>query len=205
MGLEFNDVVKLKGIKDGIMVIASKAEFDDILSHTLEKLDEVNEFFLDGSGRVVFYGLQTDDANKLRLEQEIRKLLGDDIEIEYGEHEDDKEDASEKDKFYYGTLRSGQSIKSPGNLVVVGDVNPGAELVAAGNIVVMGILRGIVHAGCGGDREASVSAARMAPTQIRIADIITRPPDGEKMGEWFPEIAYIKDGNIYIDGYLSKK
>ncbi len=205
--MEFNSVVRLKGIKDGIMVIASKAEFDDILSQTLEKLDEVNEFFLDGSGRVVFYDLQTEDANKIKLEQEIRRMLGDDIKIEYtmGDEKEEQDNTSEKDKFYYGTLRSGQSIKSPGNLVVVGDVNPGAELVAAGNIVVMGILRGIVHAGCGGDREASVSAARMAPTQIRIADIITRPPDGEKMGEWFPEIAYIKDGNIYIDGYLSKK
>ncbi len=206
--MEFNEVVKLKGIKDGIMVIANEAEFDDILSQTLEKLNEVNEFFSGGTGRVVFYGLQIDDINRIKLEQEIRKMLGDDIEIEYtidDKQETDNDNASEKSKFYYGTLRSGQCIKSLSNLVVVGDVNPGAQLIAAGNIVVMGILRGIVHAGCNGDREASVSAARMAPTQIRIADIITRPPDGERMGEWFPEIAYIKDENIYIDGYLSKK
>ena len=89
---------------------------------------------------------------------------------------------------------------SEGNLVIIGDINPGAELIAAGNIVVMGSLRGIVHAGCDGNRDAIVSALYLQPTQLRIADIITRSPDGEaKITEPIPEIASIKDGRIYIE------
>ncbi len=204
-----NEIVKLKGIKDGVMVIVSEGEFDEILEQTTEKIGEVTDFFTEGGGRVVFSGANIDSVNKIKLEQEICKILSDEVSIEYEESEDAYYEKmippAEKSKFHHGTLRSGQTIKSLGNLVVVGDVNPGAELIAVGNIVVMGVLRGTVHAGCDGDREATVSAARMAPTQIRIADIITRPPDGETTTEWLPEIAYIHEGNIYIDGYLSKK
>ncbi len=203
------EMVKLKGIKDGIMVIAEEGNFADILEQTIEKIKEVIDLFDTTGGRVVFSGRPIDAVNKIKLEQEIKKILSDEIEIEYDECDDDllgdmQIPPTEKSRFYHGTLRSGQSVKSLGNLVVVGDVNPGAELIAVGNIVVMGILRGIVHAGCNGDRSAVVCAARMAPTQIRIADIITRPPDGEFESEWLPEIAYVHEGNIYIDGYLSK-
>ena len=207
--LAANEVVKLKGIKDGIMVIVSEAEFSAILRESIQKISEVVDFFSSGSGRILFTGYRVGGVNQIMLEQEIKKLVPDDVKIEY-EGEDNAffsrfMPTDDKSRFHHGTLRSGQCIKSLGHLVVVGDVNPGAELIAAGNIVVMGVLRGIVHAGCNGDKDAIVSAARMAPTQIRIGDIITRPPDEEVGTEWLPEIAYVHDGNIYNDGYLSKK
>lgn len=204
-----NEVIKLKGIKDGILIMVSEAEFSEILRQTKEKITEVADFFSSGSGRIIFKGYMVTGLNRIMLEQEVKKILGDGVEIEYEEDElaanQKVTEASDKSRFYHGTLRSGQCIKSLGNLVVVGDVNPGAELIAVGNIVVMGFLRGTVHAGCNGDKSAIVSAARMAPTQIRIADIITRPPDDDIITEWLPEIAYVHDGNIYIDEYLSKK
>ena len=203
------ETVKLKGIKDGIMVIVSEADFADILKETLEKVSEVTDFFASGKGRIVFSGYHVGGVNRVMLEREIKKIVPEEVEIEYeGDDSGFYEKfapQNDKSRFHYGTLRSGQCLKSLGNLTVVGDVNPGAELIAVGNIVVMGILRDIVHAGCNGDRSATVSAARMAPTQIRIADIITRPPDEEVGTEWLPETAYIHEGNIYIDGYLSKK
>lgn len=48
------------------------------------------------------------------------------------------------------TIRSGQSISSDGNILVIGDVNPGAEIIAKGDITVWGILGGIAHAGSDG-------------------------------------------------------
>ena len=77
------------------------------------------------------------------------------------------------------TLRSGQSVRYDGNVVVMGDVNPGAEVAATGNVIVMGALRGVVHAGAGGNENAVVMAFRLQPTQLRIANHITRPPDNE--------------------------
>ena len=53
-----------------------------------------------------------------------------------------------------------------GNIVVVGDVNPGTELVATGDIVVFGRLLGVAHAGAQGDNEAKVYALQLARDAI---------------------------------------
>lgn len=99
------------------------------------------------------------------------------------------------------TLRSGQSVRYSGNVVILGDVNPGAEVAATGNIIVMGALRGVVHAGANGDETAVVMAFRLNPTQLRIANHITRPPDNETVDLEFPEIARIKEGVVTIEAF----
>lgn len=100
------------------------------------------------------------------------------------------------------TLRSGQSIRFDGNVIVVGDVNPGGEVIAGGNVVVMGSLRGVVHAGAGGNENAAVYAFRLQPTQLRIGNHITRAPDGDESGSFVPEVARIKDGIVVIEAFL---
>ena len=96
-------------------------------------------------------------------------------------------------------LRSGQKVFCEGNLVILGDINPGAEVVAGGNIVVMGSLRGLAHAGAFGDESAIISAYRLSPTQLRIANHITRPPDGEVIVVSTPELARIRAGKVVIE------
>jgi septum site-determining protein MinC len=93
------------------------------------------------------------------------------------------------------TLRSGQSLRHPGHVVVIGDVNPGAEVVAGGNIVVWGRVRGVVHAGALGDEAAMICALDLAPTQLRIAGHIARSPE-EKRRKPVPEMASVRDGQI---------
>lgn len=103
---------------------------------------------------------------------------------------------------YEKSLRSGQNINFDGNVVVLGDVNPGAEIVAGGHILIMGTLRGLVHAGAAGDEDATVTALCFAPTQVRIASHITRPPDGMvEFGDKPPEIARIRDDTVVIEEY----
>lgn len=98
------------------------------------------------------------------------------------------------------TLRSGQRVRFYGNVVVLGDVNPGAEVTAGGDIVVMGWLRGLAHAGAEGNDQAVVSAFRLNPTQLRIANYIGRAPDqGEAVLPDVPEIAEVRDGQLVID------
>ncbi|MDA8234544.1 MAG: septum site-determining protein MinC [Clostridia bacterium] len=99
------------------------------------------------------------------------------------------------------TLRSGQSVHYAGNVVVLGDVNPGAEIIASGNIIIMGALRGVAHAGVEGNEEAVVTAFRLQPTQLRIANHITRAPDGNYPGPDQPETARIKNGEVIIEAY----
>jgi len=100
------------------------------------------------------------------------------------------------------TVRSGQRLEYPGNVVVMGDVHPGGEIVASGHVIVMGTLKGVVHAGAEGNEKAVVMAFRLQPTQLRIAGYITRAPDDEVqdvMGE--PEIARIQDEAVVIEKY----
>ena len=96
-------------------------------------------------------------------------------------------------------LRSGQKFIGQGNIVVLGDINPGAEVIAGGNIFVMGNLKGMAHAGAYGDENAVIAAFRLSPTQLRIAKHITRPPDGKAIKVNDPEMARIRDGKVIIE------
>jgi septum site-determining protein MinC len=78
------------------------------------------------------------------------------------------------------TVRSGQRIAYSGNVVVMGDVNPGAEIIASGSVIVWGRLRGVVHAGAEGDESALVCALELSPTQLRIAGEIAVSPKKEE-------------------------
>jgi septum formation inhibitor MinC len=98
--------------------------------------------------------------------------------------------------YHRGTLRGGQALHNLGNIVVIGDVNPGAELIASGDIVVFGALRGVAHAGAQGDRSARVIALELAPTQLRIATSIAADAGPHAGRE--PEHAYIIDDRIAV-------
>jgi septum site-determining protein MinC len=100
--------------------------------------------------------------------------------------------------FLNRTLRSGTRVEFSGNVVVLGDVNPGAEIIAEGNVIIWGRLRGMVHAGCKGNREAVICALDLSPTQLRIADeasAILKPQQNPK-----PEIARLNaDGKLQAE------
>ncbi|HEY9870690.1 MAG TPA: septum site-determining protein MinC [Candidatus Obscuribacterales bacterium] len=99
------------------------------------------------------------------------------------------------------TLRSGQAISHKGHLVIIGDVNPGAEVMAEGDITVWGALRGIAHAGIGGNIRAEIRALRLQPVQLRIAHAIARSPDRPRKSfstHSGPETARIVNGTIRI-------
>ena len=78
--------------------------------------------------------------------------------------------------FHEGTLRSGEYLESPGDLLILGDVNPGAKVSAEGNIIIWGRLLGIAHAGSKGNPQATISALQLRPVQLRIASKFARGP-----------------------------
>ncbi len=98
-------------------------------------------------------------------------------------------------------IRAGQCVDFDGNVVILGDINPGAEIIASGDIIVLGALRGMAHAGATGDQEAIIAAWRLQPIQLRIADYIARPPDSEMMELRSFEVARIREGMIVIEAY----
>jgi septum site-determining protein MinC len=78
------------------------------------------------------------------------------------------------------TLRSGQRVVFAGNVVLLGDLNPGAQIEADGDVIVLGQLRGSVHAGCEGDEEATVVTSSLRATQLRIADRFYKADPGSR-------------------------
>jgi septum site-determining protein MinC len=104
--------------------------------------------------------------------------------------------------FLRRTVRSGQAIHHASNIVVLGDVNPGAEIVASGDIIVWGVLRGMVHAGYPNNENAIVCSLLLAPVQLRIADLLSRPPDGFQV-QARPEFATIKNGQIVVEAWVN--
>src|SRR5690625_6018621 len=76
----------------------------------------------------------------------------------------------------------------------------GCKVVSTGNTFIMGSLRGIAHAGIDGDQNAIIAASYMKPSQLRIADFISRAPDYESDGVYM-ECGLIdeKQNKIIID------
>ena len=96
-------------------------------------------------------------------------------------------------------IRSGQVVEVTGDLLLIGDVNPGGTVKASGNIFIMGALKGIAHAGCTGNDEAVIAASIMKPSQLRISDCINRAPDQGTDEEGKPmECAYISENHQII-------
>lgn len=223
-----SNAVVLKLYKDGMVVCLNEdMPFSEIKSAVIEKFKKSEGFFQGAVPRVGFRGIALKDEQYDELIRELSDIFGSNVTlwvnpdaITQSTEEKVKKSLSvdkivekalkidvdsEQTKFYKKTLRSGQLLESEGNIVIIGDVNPGAEVVAVGNIFVMGCVKGTVHAGAEGNREAIVTALNLSPTQLRIADIITRPPDGDNYSAIMPEIAYIKDDKIFIEDFLQKR
>jgi septum site-determining protein MinC len=95
------------------------------------------------------------------------------------------------------TVRSGAEIRHPGSVIIFGDLNPGGIVVADGDILVWGRLRGVAHAGAGGNRECLIMSLQMEPTQLRIADAVARAPE-KSPTQFSPEVAHITPQGIRI-------
>jgi len=98
------------------------------------------------------------------------------------------------------TLRSGQVIEHPTDIVVVGDVNPGARVISGGDVFVLGRLRGLVMAGQPDREEAVIYAIRFEPSQVRIANVWAIPP-GEAADR--AEMARVEHGQIVVTPWTS--
>ena len=97
-----------------------------------------------------------------------------------------------------GTLRSGDHLEVEGSLLVLGDVNPGARVSAGGDVRVWGRLRGVAHAGSGGNGAARIVALQLRPLQLRIAAAVARGPE-DQPPPGFCEQAVLRGGAIAIE------
>lgn len=206
-----NKGIKVKGENGEINLIVNINEFkslDSLIEAMNDKLNSKKDFYKDCNMKV------TIDVNSLdqRESKRIRTFLYDEIMVKNCYFVDVKEVEKKvfngvnegKTKFVKKTVRSGQRLEYPGNIVIIGDVNSGAEVYAAGNIIVLGQVKGSLFAGCNGNENAIISAMELTPQIIRIADLITRSPEDLDKPR-YPEVAKIKNGNIVVEPYSVNK
>ena len=202
-----NGKIVFKGNRNGLYIKMSRRErFTSLLGELERKLSASGGFFR-GSEAVVDVGdrvLTTEQI--LQLENLLQEKGGFELTDILHQQQTSKTPASKEENalLVRRTLHSGQHIRHDGNLVIMGDLNPGAEAVASGDIMVMGRLRGVVHAGAVGNESAAVVAFRFTPIQLRIAEMISRSPAGDENMREVPEIARLKDGVIVVEEYLSR-
>jgi septum site-determining protein MinC len=178
-------------------------DFDRMTEHELTQDEDQEQAVTDEvTSAVVYEHDQVDPSNEI--------VIGDETE----EPSEATEEATQKAPavqlpqtpavlYLRQNLRSGQTVSHKGHLVIVGDVNPGAEVLAEGDITVWGVLRGMAHAGIGGNLDAEIRALKLQPIQIRIGHAIARSPDSPRVKfasgiKFVPETARIVDGKIKI-------
>ncbi|MCE9647625.1 MAG: septum site-determining protein MinC [Chloroflexi bacterium] len=206
-------LVQIKGIRDGLLATFIDAPWEDQSVALLAQIDERQAFF-QGARLAMDVGpqvLKVNDLVELRdrlsernvslwavisespTTEQTSQLLGLATRISKPRPEEHKQSADaisdESALFVNKTLRSGTRIEYPGNIVVVGDVNPGAEIIADGNVIVWGRVRGVIHAGAKGDRSAYICALDLSANQLRIADEVSASLKPQKDPR--PEIASI--------------
>ncbi|WP_245850655.1 septum site-determining protein MinC [Paenibacillus herberti] len=196
--------ITIKGVRDGlIFLFDDKCEFAELMNELQYKLEKSHQQLLSGPLVHVHVKLgarPTTDEDKDQIRSVIRQrgnLLVQTIESEAPEPEE--AGASEAFKMMTGTIRSGQTVEHDGSLLLLGDLNPGGTLRCTGDIYVLGALRGMAHAGIAGRIDAIIAASQLRPTQLRIAEVISRPPEEWMSADASMEYAYLEDGRMQID------
>jgi septum site-determining protein MinC len=204
MGKTLKPGVTIKGTKDGLLFFLDDSRpFSAVLEELKHKLENTHAAHIwDGPDLNVTIKLgkrQITKAEEVAVRElfSVRKNL-----IIQGFESDDIPYLRGGDQdlgIKSGTVRSGQVLIHKGNLLFLGDVNPGGTIQCTGSIYVLGALRGLAHAGSEGDTNAIIVASVLRPTQLRIADVISRPPDRWDESEIGMRFAYVIDNQIVVE------
>ncbi|MEZ4813463.1 MAG: septum site-determining protein MinC, partial [Caldisericia bacterium] len=195
--------ISIKGGLNGAIVSLDDGYRLSTLFNMLEKKVRQNKQFF--SHGIITINLKNRLFTKLELGY-LRSLLmfkyGVEIRTDSASDSDDTENLAssysksfeksndEGCKVVKHTLRAGQYIESKGDIVIIGDVNPGAEVKAGKNVLIYGILRGRVEAGANGDSSAYIVALDFEPVQLKIGDKIATSPADRFKRELRPQKAF---------------
>ena len=219
--------IAIKGTRSGLLLtLEPETPFGDLLGALADRLAEAPSFFrgaaltvdttrrhLRVSERIQLENLLAHYQMSVRPLEKVAEVVQETktvtLPLEESSYETEAELQAQKDPresedtlFLRRTIRSGQAIHHTSNVVVLGDVNPGAEIVAGGDILVWGVLRGMVHAGYPDNEQAIVCSLQLSPVQLRIAHLLSRPPEGFA-AQPRPEVAVIKQGQIIVETWVS--
>jgi septum site-determining protein MinC len=217
--------VQIKGVRDGLLVTLGEGEWGELQTALLAHIQEGAGFFhgarlaLDVGNHILHaaeMGNLRDRLSEMNITlwavlsnspttEQTAQILGLATRIFTPRPERNPKPAGgahpdgEPALLVRRTLRSGMRVTFQGNVIVLGDVNPGAEIIATGSVLVWGRLRGVVHAGAEGDEKAVIGALDLHPMQLRIASVVSVTPERRGKSQPQPELASIENGKLVAD------
>ncbi|MWC28750.1 septum site-determining protein MinC [Paenibacillus sp. MMS18-CY102] len=197
--------ITIKGVKEGLVfLLDDRCEFSALLDELHYKLEKTHQQLLSGPLIHVHVKLgsrETTEDEKDRIKSVLRQrgnLLVQSIQSE-AEQESAANSNKQEMKVMSGIIRSGQVITHDGSLLLLGDLHPGGSIICTGDIYVMGTLAGMAHAGAEGNADAIIASSLLRPTQLRIAEVISRPPEEWMTGDAAMEYAFLQEGVMQVD------
>ena len=199
--------VTIKGTKDGLVFnMDETCSYQDLILELTHKLENNYSQFLEGpiirvTVRVGNRYISPEQEQEIRGHIRTRgNLVIDRFESSVVLKEEvEKAKLAANIQIINKTVRSGQVYQCEGNVLILGDVNPGGYIQASGSIYVIGALRGMAHAGYLGEHRAIIAASILQPTQLRIASFVSRPPDEWEEELYEMEFAYVENQQIVVE------
>lgn len=208
--MKMKQSVTLKGTKDGfVLTLDESVAFETVLSdldQLLEKLHSENKEQKEvqkGISLEVKTGMRffsEDEKAKItekissKSQFQLKKISAEVLTYQQATewHE------SNSLQMEIQTIRSGQVLQAPGDILLIGKIHPGGTIRASGSIFILGELLGLAHAGFNGDNEAIVVADFQTDAQIRIAESVQIIENKAKnqAGTDEKQFAYINDLHI---------
>lgn len=209
-----DDAVVIKGTLDGVtMVLNEDYEIVKLFSKLEQKIKTNKGFFAGNQVKIGFIKRPFDKDEYDFIHSSLKLKYGIDVTstqsvpdatpLKFDEKQPgtlfNKTPAISNARVVTHTLRAGQTVEHDGDIVVLGDINPGAEVTAAGNVFIFGSLRGRCFAGSKGVRDAYIIALDFEPVQLRIADRVAISPGVQGLKrELRPQKAAIEGDAIVV-------
>lgn len=211
------NIVSIKGTKNGLLILLNpEYQFETIKHELQEKLSASKGFFVGAK-----FALHSPERYSKEEHYQLTKICCEnglipqnDIENAHNLNKTQidtsfrkgllPEETDGKCILLQKNIRNGQTVYYDGHVVILGNVHRGAEIVAEDNIYVMGSLKGVAHAGASGNTNAIIMAYSLQPTQLRIANFISRSSSSFTKASK-PEFAYLSGNQIIVEEYNSSR
>ena len=192
--------VRIKSFSKGLVLqLDDQASFDELLSETAAKFLESKTFFGKETVAITFSGRKLSPDEEFQMIDAIQ--FNCDLKIpcivEKNEEQDKvfmkairqaeirelmEVDLDQEIQVFRGSLRDGEELETPNNVVVFGDVQEGCSISSEKNVLVLGAIYGTARAGMPHDDGCMIAALEMAPEEISIGDFKYEPM--KKINKW---------------------
>ena len=215
-GEYMSSFVTIKSFSNGLKVFLDEScAFEEIEKEIKDKFEKSHDFFKGGKIAISFEGRNLTDKEERILTKIMEEAA--DLTILYVIGKDDETNQSfakavERpltrendcfDRIYSGSVKQFERLETKGNIVVLGDVEPGATIITDGNIIILGGLYGsaIINAKKDIDKlfiaANDVSAEKI---QIGLFDYYSK-----EKSKWVvkpkmvPKIAFISQSQVVLE------